>query len=306
MPQPFWTNYVKGVVKQYAGDLPAGKKFVFQAVFASDVPLGAGLSSSAALEVATATLLEMISGVVPPNPATKALRCQKAEHEFCDMPCGIMDQFISAMGQDGHVLKIDCRSQVGSPVPMNANEVVVLIANSKVKHELSGSEYPDRVAQCKAATEVLAESFPEVKELRDATMEMLESVKEGLDEVAYRRAMHVISENTRVEGAEVALKAGQFEELGKLMVASHNSLRDDFEVSTPELDTLVELAVGFEGVMGSRMTGGGFGGCTVTVVKKAQADALAAHIKKGYKEATGVECDIFVTRPGPGAGPLEL
>eukprot|EP00614_Pseudopedinella_elastica_P007364 CAMPEP_0172585050 /NCGR_PEP_ID=MMETSP1068-20121228/4531_1 /TAXON_ID=35684 /ORGANISM="Pseudopedinella elastica, Strain CCMP716" /LENGTH=467 /DNA_ID=CAMNT_0013379387 /DNA_START=225 /DNA_END=1628 /DNA_ORIENTATION=+ len=305
---PFWANYVKGVVKQYSADLPPGKKFAFKAAFASDVPLGAGLSSSAALEVATATMLEQLHppGGSSVSKETKALRCQAAEHEFCGMPCGIMDQFISALGEQGKLLQIDCRSNKGTAVTMGAGDAVILVTNSNVKHTLSGSEYPTRVAQCKAATQAIAKLHPEVTQLRDATPVMLEgSAKSAMDDETYRRARHVIYENLRVVSAVEALERGKFEAVGRAMLASHTSLRDDFEVSCLELDTLVDLASGFEGVYGARMTGGGFGGCIVTLVKAASAPGLIAHLEEKYKKATGLNADSFITRPGVGAGPLK-
>jgi len=235
--EPSWANYVKGVVAQYSADLPAGKKFAFRAVFASDVPLGAGLSSSAALEVSTATLLEQLDGYprgAEPTGAAKAVRCQMAEHEFCGMPCGIMDQFISTLGQEGHLLQIDCRTNVGTSVAIASGagiaDVVIVVANSNVKHALTGSEYPTRVAQCKAATIVLAASHPEVSQLRDATVAMVEAARGGMDDETFRRARHVVSENDRVLAAVAALEAGNFPAAGKLMAQSHASLRDDFEV----------------------------------------------------------------------------
>ena len=307
---PFWANYVKGVVKQYSADLPEGKKFTFKAIFASDVPLGAGLSSSAALEVATATFLETIAGVVVPQPEEKALRCQAAEHEFCGMPCGIMDQFVSALAAENHLLQIDCRANKGTRVslgPSDSELPVILITDSKVKHELTGSEYPSRVAQCEAASQLIAAEYPEVEQLRDATPTMLDAAfvgKSGTDDVTYRRARHVIHENARVEGVVQALSAGDFATAGKLMIASHMSLKNDFEVSTPQLDKLVDLAIGFDGVYGARMTGGGFGGCVVSLVKAAAVDKLVAHLEEGYQNFTGIKPESFVTRPGTGASSL--
>jgi galactokinase len=255
-------------------------------------------------QVATATFLEGLGDVLVPSPETKAVRCQQAEHEYCNMPCGIMDQFISALGHPGHLLQIDCRTNVGTKVPMASSDAVILVTNSNVKHELTGSEYPTRVAQCKEATQLLAATFPEVKQLRDATPAMLEQVKAAMGGETHRRARHVIGENARVEAAVRALQSGDFDAVGRLMHASHESLRADFEVSAPELDTLVELAMGFEGVYGSRMTGGGFGGCIVTLVRAGSAAGLMAHLETGYRQATGLAADSFVTRPGAGAGPL--
>jgi len=219
-----------------------------------------------------------------------------------------MDQFISTLGQAGHLLLIDCRSNKANPVPLASTDVVILVTNSNVKHELSGSEYPERVKQCQTAADAIRTSSSDetVTQLRDATPAMLEAAKESMDEVTYRRALHVVGENQRVHWAAAALESGDFAAVGTQMLASHASLRDNFEVSTPELDKLVELAASFEGVYGSRMTGGGFGGCTVTLLRASQADALVEHLKAGYKAATGKEADCFVTRPGAGAGPLLL
>jgi galactokinase len=303
-----WTNYVKGVVKQYSKEIPTGKKISFKAAYNTDVPLGAGLSSSAALEVVTATFLEQLEGIVTPSKEEKAVRCQSAEHEFCDMPCGIMDQFISALGTTGHALMIDCRSNVGTNVKMASTDVVILVSNSNVKHQLTGSEYPTRVRQCQEATDQIAKKYPEVKQLRDANMDMLMSVnnESELDPDVFKRARHVIGENDRVLVAVKALESGDFKTAGELMVQSHNSLRDDFEVSCPELDVLVDIANKYPGVYGSRMTGGGFGGCTVTLVDAAVADDLMNHIKLLYSESTKLKADCFVTRPGNGASPVVL
>jgi galactokinase len=218
-----------------------------------------------------------------------------------------MDQFISTLGQLGHLLLIDCRANAGTPVPLASADVVVLVTNSNVKHALSGSEYPTRVKQCQAATDAIAASgHVHVLQLRDATSAMLEAAKGAMDAETHRRALHVVGENARVLAAVKALEAGDFGTVGRLMLASHASLRDNFEVSTPELDTLVDLASSFEGVYGSRMTGGGFGGCTVTLVRADRAEALAEHLTEGYKASTGKDADCFVTRPGAGAGPLAL
>jgi galactokinase len=195
---------------------------------------------------------------------------------------------------------------MGTKVQMGSSDAVILVTNSNVKHQLTGSEYPTRVAQCKEATRLLAVAFPEVKQLRDATPGMLEQVKATMDDETYRRARHVIAENARVEATVGALQSGDFATVGRHMRASHDSLRDDFEVSVPELDTLVDLAMAYEGVFGSRMTGGGFGGCIVTLVRADAAAGLMAYLAARYRQATALAADSFVTRPGAGAGPLSL
>ncbi|MEX0774329.1 MAG: galactokinase [Phycisphaeraceae bacterium] len=301
--EPRWANYVKGVVAGLIGDFgrhfPAG----FEAVIASTVPLGGGLSSSAALEVAAATLLEAMSGQTL-DPVEKALLAQKAEHEFAGMPCGIMDQFISTMAREGHAMLLDCRSHETRFVPLSDPAVSVLIANTNCKHELTGGEYAQRRAQCEEAARTLG-----AKALRDVTMKDLAARKEALTPLAYRRAAHVVSEIARTLQAADDMAGGKWESVGQLMYQSHQSLRDDFEVSTPELDTMVDLArdLGITGgVWGARMTGGGFGGCTVTLVKTDQAQAVSDHLARQYQQKTGIEPTLFVTRPAGGARVVKL
>jgi galactokinase len=270
----------------------------FQAVIESSVPIGGGLSSSAALEVGTATLMEVITGTTL-DPVDKALLCQKAEHEFAGVPCGIMDQFASVMGQADHAMLLDCRSREIEQIPFADPNITVLIVNTNVKHELSGGEYAERRAQCEAAARKLG-----VPSLRDATLSQLESQHDKLDPVEFRRARHAISEIERTTEAAAAVKTGDWPRVGRLMYASHDSLRYDYEVSCRELDLLVDLArnVGpSAGVIGSRMTGGGFGGCTVSLVETAKVDAIAPHLVHSYRTATGIEPTILSSRPVRGA-----
>jgi galactokinase len=296
----YWTNYVRGVVAQYVPELP-GAQCGFEAAIISTVPLGGGLSSSASLEVATATMLEAVYGLKA-DPVDKALRCQKCEHTFCGMPCGIMDQFVSACGHAGHALLIDCRPPYATvQVPLADPNLALLVANSNVKHELSGSEYPDRVRQCKEAAKAMGVAY-----LRDATLEKLDRVAKNLPERTVARARHGISEDQRTQQAKTALIAGDYALVGKLMFASHASLRDDFEVSTPELDALVDIAKGVDGVYGSRMTGGGFGGCTVTLLRAEALPALLAAIASEYpKRSGGKQATCFSTSPARGAFVLQ-
>ncbi len=231
---PTWSSYVEGVL---AGFMERGQAIPsFDAVISSNVPLGGGLSSSAALEVATATLLEAMLGQVLP-PVDKALLCQRAEHRFAGVPCGIMDQFSSVFGENDALILLDCRSQEIESVPFLSNDVSVLITNSNVKHELTGGEYAQRRAQCDAALKKL-----DIASWRDVTREHLEACRDRLEEVEYRRARHVVSEIERTTKAAEAFRAGQWEAAGELMYQSHSSLRDDYEVSCEELDLLVDLA----------------------------------------------------------------
>jgi len=291
-----WSNYVAGVI---AGCLARGMRpGGFHAVIGSDVPLGGGLSSSAALEVATATLMEAMTGVAL-EPVGKALLCQQAEHEFAGVPCGIMDQFASTLCQADHLMLLDCRSRQVEMIPFKDEALTVLIINSNVKHELSGGEYAERRGQCEAAAQKLG-----VSSLRDATLEQLEAVRSKLSPVEFCRARHAISEIARTTDAAIAMKAGDLAQVGRHMAASHASLRDDHEVSCRELDLLVELAdrIGpAGGVYGSRMTGGGFGGSTVSLVETARVDEIAGKVTAAYQRETGVEPAALTSRPSRGA-----
>ena len=293
---PKWSNYIRGVI---AGFQRRGEKIpALDVLLHSTVPLGGGLSSSAALEVAAATLLEVVTGKKI-DPIAKALLCQKAEHEFAGMPCGIMDQFISVMGRENHLLLLDCRSRQTELVPLDDPSVAVLIVNTNVKHELTGSEYPARRQQCETAAKILG-----VPSLRDATADALEDAKGRMDGVVYRRARHVIGEIERTVHAAEGIRASNWPTVGQLMYASHYSLRDDYEVSCDELDAVVGIAeaIGIKGgVYGCRMTGGGFGGCAVALVKADAVEAISKKIAADYKKRTGIEAAIFSSRPAGGA-----
>jgi galactokinase len=238
------------------------------------------------------------------EPAAKALLCQKAEHTFAGVPCGIMDQFIAAMGRRGHALLLDCASRATRLVPLADPSVCVLIANTNRKHELVGGEYAQRRAQCEKAAKALG-----VPSLRHARVEQLSSAAASLDPLSLRRARHVIGEITRTTQAAQMMTRQRWDAVGQLMYESHASLRDDFQVSTPELDLMVELARGLGlagGVYGSRMTGGGFGGCTVTLVQSHQLDAVRGHLQSEYQRRTGIEPTLFATSPAEGARVLDL
>jgi galactokinase len=270
----------------------------FEAVVVSDVPPGGGLSSSAALEVAVATLIEAMTGRLL-DPLQKALLCQKAEHDFAGVPCGIMDQCTSVMGQDGALLLLDCRTRTVNLTPLADPDVVALIVNSNVKHELIDGGYAARRRQCEEAAVVLGASA-----LRDVEVKQLELARDRLDDVHYRRARHVVTENARTVEAAEAIRRGDWPTVGRLMIESHASLRDDFEVSCEELDLLVALATNgaaANGVIGSRMTGGGFGGCTISLVRRAALEEVSSYISEGYFRETGRQATVFATRPVDGA-----
>lgn len=293
---PAWANYARGVL---AGFQQLGVKLPgFQALMDSNVPLGSGLSSSAALEVATATLLEAITGHRL-DPVDKALLCQKAEHEFAGVPCGIMDQFTSALAQSNQLLLLDCRSRAVELVPMTDPSVAVMIINTNVRHALTGGEYAQRRAQCEAAAKSL-----DVPALRDIDLTHLLAARGRLDPLVFRRARHVVTEIERTLSAAKAIAASDWPRVGVFMEASHASLRDDYEVSCPELDCVVEIAKQLgssTGVIGCRMTGGGFGGCAVCLVKADAVADLQPKISAEYQARTKIEPTIFVSRPANGA-----
>ncbi|KAI0557506.1 Galactokinase [Gracilaria domingensis] len=298
---PKWARYLKGMTAIYARK---GYQVVpFRAAVVSDVPLGSGLSSSAALEMATGVMIEVVSGLQV-DATERALMGQSCEHEFAGVPCGIMDQLISSRGESGKALLIDCRSLEAKAVPLNDPNVVIVVANSCVEHQLSGSEYPTRRRQCADAAKAMKEMFSDktITHLRDCTLDMLEAVKSKLDEDTMKRATHAISEDIRTLKAKTCLEEGDLETAGKLMIESHESLRDLFEVSTKEIDALVEIALGVDGVYGSRITGGGFGGCTVTLVKKTAVEELMKAIDEKYPAASGgLKAVTFATNAGSGA-----
>jgi galactokinase len=294
--EPAWANYLRGVASGFhaRGLAPAS----VDAVILSDVPIGGGLSSSAALEVAAATLREAVARATL-DPWDKARVCQKAEHEFAGVPCGLMDQLTSVLGDAAGVLLIDCAAETARLVPFSGAGVDVLICNSNVKHALVDGSYARRRSECAEAARDLG-----VGRLRDATPEMVETSGKIRDAAVRRRARHVVSENLRTVAAAEALEARDFGTVGALMYESHRSLRDDFEVSSRELDALVDIAgeIGEEGgVLGARMTGGGFGGCIVALVRTEHVAAVEARLCQEYAARTGHAATTFVTRPTRGA-----
>ncbi|MDO4571080.1 MAG: galactokinase [Planctomycetia bacterium] len=301
-PKVDWSEYVQGVIVGYLKETPSVQAPPFVAMIHSSVPLGAALSSSAALEVAVATLIEALTKTSL-DPVRKALICQKAEHDFAKMPCGIMDQFISAMGKKDCLMLLDCKSYETKLIPFTSDDLSILIVNSRVKHQLSGSEYPERRASCFDSANILG-----VPSLRFLSAEQLEAGKEKLTETQYRRCRHVVGEIQRTVEAAEAIQNGEFERLGRLMYESHDSLRDDYEVSCVELDILVDICreIGVAGgVYGSRMTGGGFGGCTVSLIQSDKKDSIMETIERKYQEKTGISPEMFVTRPAEGARILQ-
>jgi galactokinase len=300
-PDQPWSNYLRGVcfVLEEAGYHLRGAEIIF----GGDVPIGSGLSSSAALEVATATAFLALAEYEVPGE-TVARLCQQAENEFVGTRCGIMDQFISALGQAGQALLIDCRSLAYRTIPVPAG-VKLVVGDTGVRRGLVSSEYNTRRAQCEDGVARLQAVLPAIVALRDVTPAELEAHRTLLPAMTYRRCRHVVTEDARVLEAEVAMRAGDAAALGALLDASHVSLRDDYEVSCPELDTMVEIARRQPGCFGARMTGAGFGGCTVSLVADAAAAAFVAAVGPAYEAATGLAPQIYVCTPSAGAGEIE-
>ena len=293
-----WSDYVHGVALMLQRD---GYRLIgADLLIDSDVPVGGGLSSSAALEVSTGYALLACAGSEI-DRTRLALCCQRAENEFVGMRCGIMDQFASCYGAADRALLIDCRSLERRLAPIDAS-VRLVICNSMVRHELAVSEYNRRREQCEEGVAWLSKALPGIRALRDITLDDLARHGGALSDVIFRRCRHVVAENDRVLRAVAALEAGQVEEFGRLMNESHASLRDDYEVSCRELDVLAETARRLDGVLGARMTGGGFGGCTVNLVRAEAAERFVAGVAEGYAAAVGIIPEVLVCRPGDGVG----
>lgn len=294
-----WSNYFRGVVDvlQKEGYRLGG----LEAVVLGDVPQGAGLSSSAAFEVSAVAFLDGLFelGI---DPVRRALLAQRAENEFVGVQCGIMDQFASSLGKAGHALFIDCRTLEYERVPFNLSGATVMVVNTNKKRGLVDSEYNARRRECEEGAAYFAGRIPGVRALRDVTPEQFEAHASGLPQPVMKRCRHVVSECARVLQAVEALKRSDLETFGRLMYASHESLQRDFEVSCFELDTIVDIARQVPGVYGARMTGAGFGGCAVALVRESAAAELEARIRAEYPQKTGLEPEIFRFRPVDGAG----
>jgi galactokinase len=295
-PRGRWSNYLQGVLAGFISARlePRG----FDALIASDVPMGAGLSSSAALAVSFATLLEGACAVRL-EPLSKVLLCQHAEHAYAGVPCGIMDAFIATLGRAGHVLLLDCRSHQPVWLPFADAAVTVLMINTCVRHQLANSEYAVRRQECRVAAQALG-----VSSLRDATPELLGERAGAMDPVIVRRARHVIGESARTLQAAACIRNHAWDDLGQLLDASHESLRTDYAVSCAELDTVVDIAHGIGrrgGVFGCRMTGGGFGGCALALIETSKQDAVAEQIAREYRTHTGSAASLFASQPCAGA-----
>jgi galactokinase len=296
-----WSDYPFGVAVKIeaAGQRLRGANILVR----GEVPIGSGLSSSAAIEVATGFALLDLAGKEIDRLELAKL-CQRAENEFVGMRCGLMDHFISCFGRANQALVLDCRTleyrSIGLP-----QDLKLVVCNTMVKHRLAGSDYNTRRTECEAGVALLAQHLPDLRSLRDVEMNDLERFGGELPEVVLKRCRHVVTENSRVRAAATALEHEDLQGFGQLMGESHRSLRDDYEVSCRELDLMVELANQFDGVFGARMTGGGFGGCTINLVESDRVAPFTEAMSRGYAEATGREPEIFVCSAAAGAERME-
>ena len=294
-----WANYLLGVAAQYK---KAGYKLEgVDCVFGGDIPLGAGLSSSAAIENGFAfALKEILKASVSKIQMIKM--AQKAEHEYAGVMCGIMDQFASMTGKKDYAIKLDCRSLDYEYANINLKDYGILLCNTNVKHELASSEYNTRRKECETGVQILQKYDNSIIALRDVSLSLLQEHREEFDPIVYKRCVFVVKENLRVEEAFSALAKDDIKALGALMYQSHEGLRDDYDVSCKELDLLFDLAKKSDDVIGSRMMGGGFGGCTINIVKKEKVKSFSEGIKKEYSKITGLEPEIYSVKITDGTG----
>lgn len=300
--EPKWANYVRGVAAEL---LAAGIPLVgMDLLITNTLPPGGGLSSSAALEVAVAHAMLLLAGT-DMDRGRLALLCQKAEHDYAMVPCGIMDQTVVAAAKQGHAMLLDCRSRSRQFIPIDSRDARIVIVNSMVRHELDGSAYGQRRRECEEAVAYFRQLNPSVRALRDVTVAQIEDAEGKMDDTVFKRARHVVSENARTLEAATRLAQRDYEDVGDLMTKSHESLRDDYDVSCAELDFLVDEALSVRGVYGARMTGGGFGGCIVALVQPRAVEHLSEHLKKAYPVQFGKEPGIFVTTATAGVSVVE-
>jgi galactokinase len=302
--ETLWVNYVMGVAwaLQERGIHLNG----LDGVISGNVPRGSGLSSSAALEISCAKgFLAASNQSAALSGRDIALAAQQAENDFVGVNCGIMDQFVSALGAEGHALLIDCRSLEYRLVPF-PEEAALVIGNTKASRSLASSAYNERRKECETGVAILRQVLPSVKALRDVSSEQLKAAKDLLPPVVYRRCWHVITENERVMATVNALAEGDLGTVGNLMNASHDSLRDDYEVSSPALDAMVEAMRSVDGCFGARLTGAGFGGCAVALVARGREEAVSDAIYDHYARAMNIWPEVYISRPSSGARVIEL
>ena len=298
-----WANYPLGVIAQF---IKRGVSITqgYDILFWGNVPAGAGLSSSAAMEVVTAFAFNELLGTGYDRTELAKIG-QSSEHEFAGVMCGIMDQFASAQGKKDHAIYLNCDTLAFDLVPVNLEGIKVVVSNTHSPHHLDSGAYNDRVRQCQLAVQQISTVHP-IKNLAELSQVDFDQVEHAItDEVAHRRARHVVGEVQRTKDAVEALQQGNIELFGKLMTQSHISLRDDYEVTGPQLDALAEAAWKVDGVIGSRMTGGGFGGCTVSLVRDEAIPTFIEQVGKEYTEKTGLKADFYIAEIGDGAHRVE-
>jgi galactokinase len=300
-PLPEWALYPGGVL--WALDEKGRDTCGMKAVFASNVPRGSGLSSSASVEMAFLLAWQSLGNWTLP-PMERALLGQKAENKYVGVNCGIMDQFASACGVENNLLLLDCRSLEWKPIPL-PEDVSIVIADTTVRRKLTSGEYNKRRFACEEAVRLLKQDLPEIKSLRDVSVEKFNRFAHKLPEEVHKRARHVVEEIERSRQAEPLLEAGDVCQFGELMNQCHISLRDFYEVSCPELDVMVSVAQSLDGCYGARLTGAGFGGCTVNLVARASADTFAKALAEGYEAQTKLRPEIYITHASNGAEVLK-
>lgn len=286
-----WPDYLLGVIQQLqaAGHAVGG----FNCVFGGDIPLGAGMSSSAALECATAFSLNELFGLKL-DPLTMVKLSQRAENKFVGVQCGIMDQFASMFGKKNHVIRLDCQSLDFKYEPFNTDGIRIVLLDTNVKHSLASTEYNTRRQQCEAGVKLVQAHHPEVRSLRDVTLEMLQEYVAPVDKLVNQRCEYVVEENTRLLAATADLERGDIAAFGARLFGSHDGLSRKYAVSCPELDYLVEQVRDWPGVIGARMMGGGFGGCTINLVEEAAIDELVERVGPAYRKAMNKEMKVYI------------
>lgn len=297
-----WTNYVRGVAAVLRQD--GHRLRGFDGLIHSTIPFGGGLSSSAALEVATAVLFDTLADLNL-DPLQMALLCQRAENEFVGMNCGILDQYSSIMGQAGSVLLLDCRDLTSQIKPV-AGGIEVVICDTRARRELTGSEYRERRAQCEEGARILAGFYPGVQALRDVSLEQLNAHQSDLPGVIYRRCRFVIEENQRVLDMADALVSGDYAEIGNLAAESYAGARDLYEISSNEMEMMMAAMQSGPGVVGARQAGAGFGGCMVAFVEQGEVDTFARHVEAQYRASSSIEPQVYPVQAAAGAGRLVL
>jgi len=297
-----WTDYVRGVAKVLQDEGYALRGF--DGLVHSTVPFGSGLSSSAALEVATATLFNTL-GDLRLDAVRLAVLCQRAENSFVGVNCGIIDQYTSAAGRAGHVLLLDCRHLTHTVTPIHP-DIRIVICDTRYKRALTGSEYPQRRAQCEAGAAALAQRYPGVRTLRDVSLEQLDAARASLDETVYRRGRFIIQENQRVLDLSEALSAKDVPCIAALTAESFAGAHDLYEIVVPQMEAMIAAMRCAPGVLGARQAGAGFGGCMVAFVERDCVEAFSAHVRAAYQEATGIESAVYAVEAAPGAGPLAV